>query len=314
MTTYTRVNFRCPHCAETVDESIVVPDVDWHSEFIQSKPPQTPELVLRKPFGLDELITEGYSTVSCKFCSSVFKLYVQNYAHKCFVDLREMENVYVECEPAGFPQNAYDAKFWDKGIPQFPITSLALTIIDIASTIATTRDMTSPVRQTILRMSFAQIIAALEAYLSETFVEEVMRSRTTIHRIVTTTKELSAKKFTLAEVFHNPKIVEDETRCFMLELLYHNLPKVDGLFANVLGFPLFGQKDDGLKDRLISHVNMRHNIVHRNGKTKDGIAAMVSEGDIVQLVGDLVLLSEIVAKGLAKANTDAPAALSSGTD
>ncbi|MEG3899842.1 MULTISPECIES: hypothetical protein [unclassified Microcoleus] len=50
----------------------------------------------------------------------------------------------------------------------------------------------------------------------------------------------------------------------MLEVIYHNLPKVSKMYEATLGL-LFPSISELQKD-----ISVRHDIVHRNGKTQEG--------------------------------------------
>ncbi|WP_439829594.1 HEPN domain-containing protein [Aeromonas caviae] len=68
---------------------------------------------------------------------------------------------------------------------------------------------------------------------------------------------------------------------------FHNVDTVAGLYKNVLlcKFP-----EDKVSD-LKKYVELRHDIVHRNGKSKDGTIVSVTKNDLrdlIELVSDVV--------------------------
>ena len=58
--------------------------------------------------------------------------------------------------------------------------------------------------------------------------------------------------------------------------MWHNLRKVDGLYREAFDKKLCLTKD------LVSAVEKRHDIVHRNGKTKDGTEVEISKEDVIK--------------------------------
>ena len=69
------------------------------------------------------------------------------------------------------------------------------------------------------------------------------------------------------------------------DIIYHNLPKVKGIYKDVLDIDL------GEIGVLCKCVNTRHDIVHRNGKTKSGDIISIERKDIEELakaVSDMI--------------------------
>ena len=67
----------------------------------------------------------------------------------------------------------------------------------------------------------------------------------------------------------------------MLDVIYHNLPKVKGMYKDTLGVDL---GDIGIAYKA---VLTRHDLVHRNGKTKDGVEVVIDSVIIDQLFSDI---------------------------
>ena len=63
--------------------------------------------------------------------------------------------------------------------------------------------------------------------------------------------------------------------------MYHNLGKLKGIYLDVLNVDLGDIK------QLSSAVNIRHDIVHRNGKDKDGNERHINKCEVIE-VADMV--------------------------
>ena len=63
--------------------------------------------------------------------------------------------------------------------------------------------------------------------------------------------------------------------------MWHNLRKVDGLYREAFDKKLCLTKD------LVSAVEKRHDIVHRNGKTKDGKEVEISKEDVINMKSNI---------------------------
>ena len=108
-------------------------------------------------------------------------------------------------------------------------------------------------------------------YLSEKeyeeFVEILKRAKT---------KELEKALIVLSDTFgidETADIVKEELR----KLMYHDLPKIKPIFMDSLGI------DIGVIKDLCKAVLIRHDIVHRNGKDKEGKEHVITKENVEQL-------------------------------
>ena len=71
---------------------------------------------------------------------------------------------------------------------------------------------------------------------------------------------------------------EDIAKKAMLEVIYHNLAKVKVMYKSVLSisFPDFS--------KIQSDVSIRHDLVHRNGKTKKGEEIAIDEVRVDEVI------------------------------
>lgn len=129
------------------------------------------------------------------------------------------------------------------------------------------------------RFLYANVIAVIEAYLSDSFISTVMSKPALIRKVVETDPEFKKRKFDYSDVFFAYEKVETIVREHLANLIYHNLSKVGRLFKSVLdiSFP------QDLKN-IYRAVEVRHDIVHRNGKSKDGIETEITKLEIHDLI------------------------------
>lgn len=136
------------------------------------------------------------------------------------------------------------------------------------------------------RMVFSHQVTALEAYLGDTLIKEVMGDDDALQRLLATADELVHTKLTLAEVFKSPDLVHTTVRMYLRDVLYHNLGKVNVLYKIALGFHIIELTKD--KSSLYKAISLRHDCVHRNGFDKDGNELKVFTKEFVQGTADLV--------------------------
>lgn len=129
------------------------------------------------------------------------------------------------------------------------------------------------------KLLYANVITAFEAYLSDTFIYTVVSFPPLIRRIVESDPEFSRRKLEVADLFRRHDGIKNEVAEYLEGLIYHNLSKIKQLYKSVLcvEFP----KD---LSSIFRAINIRHDIVHRNGRTK--------EGEVHQLTLDAV--SELI--------------------
>jgi hypothetical protein len=137
---------------------------------------------------------------------------------------------------------------------------------------------TARLRQAFLRMLYSSAITALETYLSDAFYQTVIKDEALIEKLMLTTPEFRDKKYSLSELVEWKKQTNEKVSEYLFNIVWHNLAKVRCMYRDVLGtnFP-----DDS--DAVHAAVVIRHDIVHRGGKTKSGKPHNFRESDIEKL-------------------------------
>jgi hypothetical protein len=136
-------------------------------------------------------------------------------------------------------------------------------------------------------MVFSHQITAMEAYLGDTLINEVLRDNDEIARLIKKDTELAQKKFTLTEISGGEDLVRKNVRDHLRSILYHNLAKVDALYKIALQINILPH-DDGAKNSLFRAVQLRHDCVHRNGFDKDGKPVGVFTRSFVEELANLI--------------------------
>jgi len=145
------------------------------------------------------------------------------------------------------------------------------------------------------RQIFIGIIGTMEVFLSDTFMNLVFDNPTYYQNFISTHPEFKNRKFELREIFEQQRQLETIVKKIILDTLYHNLPTVSNMYRDTLKieFPEF---------RSISkHVFIRHDLVHRNGKTKEGIEVDISDSQIDEVIKDV---NEFITSLCAKLNIE----------
>lgn len=136
--------------------------------------------------------------------------------------------------------------------------------------------------QKMLEMIFVNIITALEAYLSEFFVREVLSNAEKLNRFIETNPDFKKIKYTLAQVSSSPDFVKLKVREYLANLLWHKLEKVKPMFRSALDieFPKS-------IDYMMTSIQMRHDLVHRSGKKKNGDQITIERAQVERLIDEV---------------------------
>lgn len=135
------------------------------------------------------------------------------------------------------------------------------------------------------RLLFANAITALETYLSDTFINRVFSDKQLLQKCIDSDPKFKEKKVPYKDILREAVRVEDEARKELLDVVWHNLAKVKAMYAHVL------EVDLGDLSAIASAVQKRHDIVHRNGRTKDGTMIEISPEDIDTLLEEITQLA-----------------------
>lgn len=128
--------------------------------------------------------------------------------------------------------------------------------------------------QSLFRQVYVSIIGSVETYLSDAFINRTLENRIYFRRFVRTHPEFSKRKFELKDIVEEYEMLESTVKKVMLDTIYHKLPTVRKMYIDTfeISFP-------EIKD-LYQCVLLRHDLVHRNGKTKDSEEIIIDIEDI----------------------------------
>ena len=123
----------------------------------------------------------------------------------------------------------------------------------------------------------------METYLSDAFTNTVLNDSALLRRFFETTPEFKKRKFTLSDLFTEFGGIEETAKQHLRQLLWHDLARVKPKYRYALNveFP------DATP--IFRAIKVRHDLVHRNGKTKDGEALPIDKGHVIALAREAEL-------------------------
>lgn len=148
-------------------------------------------------------------------------------------------------------------------------------------------------QQSLNRMLYVNIITAMESYLSDAFTNVVLSNELNVRRLVEKTPELRTRTLNLGDIFLRLDSLNSEVQKYLMELIYHRLDKVRELYSHTLNikFP------EDLSSIFKAIIN-RHDIIHRNGKRKDGSTLTITSEDVSFLLNEVTSFVKEVDKQL----------------
>lgn len=137
----------------------------------------------------------------------------------------------------------------------------------------------SSVEGAFFRLLYVNVITAMETYLSDAFMNSVVPHKELLRRLVETTPEFKTEKISLSEVYQASEGIEQRAKSYLVDVVWHNLGRIKPMYKGVLGVEFNGEMGD-----LVKAILKRHDIVHRNGKTKSGEEIMLTKDSVTELL------------------------------
>lgn len=137
----------------------------------------------------------------------------------------------------------------------------------------------SPDLESVLkRQLYISAIGTLETFLSETFVNLTDERPEYFKNFIETFPDFSKRKFPLSEIYSHYENLKTTARKEMLKVIYHNLDVVQNMYTATfdINFPEIAE--------LSKLIATRHDLVHRNGKTKEGEEVKLDKESITELL------------------------------
>ncbi|QVI74885.1 HEPN/Toprim-associated domain-containing protein [Pseudomonas syringae] len=142
---------------------------------------------------------------------------------------------------------------------------------------------TVEVNHTLAKLLFSGVITALETYLSDTMRKLIFNNQSVIRRYVEF-EESFQKKIKISDIYTTLEKIEKDVSALLDKTSFHNIEEISKLYKGVLivNFP----RDETLE--LKKAVEIRHDIVHRNGKTFKGEYRNITEHNVIALISSVV--------------------------
>lgn len=238
------VRFRCNACGHQVEsDELSVPSPDYSAETAHDS----------------ETCEEGFAV--CPECEKEFPVSIYSsyggWGHGYIEGLSESSDIELVTTPQlpDYDEERYEAiasntRFFDTF--ESEINKLAdwnrHSLVDV----------------TLRKLIYVGIVVAMETYLSDAFINTVVPSEKFRRKFVETFHNFKNRQISITQIYVEHGKLEETIKQVLLDIGWHNLPKISCMYKDTLNIT-FG--DLSIPQKVVS---ARHDLVHRNGKTKDG--------------------------------------------
>lgn len=136
--------------------------------------------------------------------------------------------------------------------------------------------------QLIHQLLYSHLIGALEAYLAESMSYWISTEPGVLERFVRNCNEFRKQKLCVSDIFDRLESLEGEVNNHLQKIVWHRLDMVMPLFCKSLGI------NKPVISDLMQAIIMRHDIVHRAGRTKGGDVLHIDADTLHQLQANVL--------------------------
>lgn len=247
---YITLKWRCPKCGtENESDAFSVPAPNYVAETHH-----------------DSIESEWYEDCcsNCDHCINI-ELYNGFYGGSLEVDLNNEDVLDIDVEYPEEDDAWYDKELFDT------------THADVIKVMEKIDSIDENMKSYLYKLLYANLITSMEAYLSDTLIKYVTENEEYLRKFTETYKPFKNQTFTTDNIFNRMDHLKDIVKGELRELMYHNLPKIKPIFMDSMGI------DIGVIKDLYKAVLIRHDIVHRNGKDKEGNEHVITKENVEQL-------------------------------
>lgn len=235
--------FRCPKCGEILEsDTMTVPSPNYQGDT-QSDSEEREEFVCE-----------------CEHCGRIINGELVSgiyYGTVVLPELDEDEIVDYNCED----YDDYDAKEADYGF--YTEAHVALDAIEV---------LPEETKGTLYRLLYANAFAYIEAYLRDNLRSRILENEQKMEEFEKIYKEI--KKRRKCSKNKEQESIRTKAKEHLDQIVYHRFQLVKEVFQRCINIDL------GNMESWQKALSIRNDIIHRNGKTKDGETIVISKEDV----------------------------------
>jgi hypothetical protein len=254
------ISFECDKCAHWVETMVYVPYPDLMAE--KNKDSQV----------------EVEAEVYCDACGHEHQVIVSNTFFSATCYFTNGSDKYINCGTPYYTKDEIQELEWI--IQSNEHKEVIYKQLEIVEQLQESILVQPLLNKSMNIMMYAHIVAAIEGYLSATFIHVVLNSKKLFNRLCITDDNLKNLKFNMSDLINNNKYIEDYVSNYLNNLIFHRTEKINSLFLHVLGHNF------GDLSWFGKAVSIRHDCVHRAGITKERDSVDIRNKDIQNLINN----------------------------
>lgn len=247
------VTYECPQCGHINKNTFSIPAPDLSAETHHDS------------------VNQDFDDAICEECDQEYNVILTNGFYGGYGEIEDVNTITdVEENLPGEDDEYYDKLLFKE------------THSDTEKTIDAIEELPQEIKDSLYRLLYANIISKLEAFLCDTIVNYVLSCEAHKRRFVQKYEPLATQKFQMSAIYAKYDSLDKIIKGALTNIVYHDIELVGKLYKNVADIDLPNTK--AIEDA----IQIRHDIVHRNGKDKEGNLHTVTRTD-VEILSDHVM-------------------------
>lgn len=239
---YIDISLPCPKCGKQLEDRVWIPSPNFLSESDSFSGTRN----------------DDFFEVSCS-CGHVESGQTTGSCSGNFIYLNDIGDDY----PVTFDEQ-YEEYDWLDGIKSKNYYDTFVNSINNTKTLNDISLPSLPQELALTNLLYANLVTCLEVYLADALANNVLSSNKFREAFIRSYEPFTKEKISISEIIDAYSSIDSRIKAHLSAILYHNIGKVSKIYKSVFGisFPPF--------DEINTIVHTRHDLVHRNGKDKDG--------------------------------------------
>lgn len=242
------VTYVCSRCGHTNRETFSVPAPDLSAETHHDS------------------INQEFSDAICEECEQEYNVILTNGYYGGYGEIEDVDTIVDVVE--NIPGE--DDEYYDKLL-------FKETHSDTEKTIEAIDELPQEIKNSLYRLLYANIISKLEAFLCDTIVNYVLSCEKHKKLFVQNYEPLATQKFQMSAIYAKYESLDKIIKGALTSIVYHDIELVRKLYKKVADIELPNTKS------IEDAIQIRHDIVHRNGKDKEGNLHTIKREDVEKL-------------------------------
>jgi hypothetical protein len=142
------------------------------------------------------------------------------------------------------------------------------------------------------RQIFISGIGVLEIFLLDTFISVMDSDVKYLKKFISNYIPFREKKINFNSIYVEFENIQETVKNELFNIIFHNLGRIKPIFESTFGIDFPSIK------KMSKYINIRHDLVHRNGKQKDGNELNINENNVNELLSEIMNFANEITKKL----------------